>query len=506
MENTDQSSKAKSKADLLASISVGERIAEYEAGSLTNYFVETEQWRQLQSGKVDIVYGPKGAGKSALYSLLTARDGELFDRGIIIVPAENPTGATAFTEITVEPPTSEHEFTGLWKLYFLCLIAQELRDYDIRSKDADELYQNLAQARLLPKKPTLKSILLAARDYSKHITQAESVEGGLGVDPATGMLNGIKGKITFREPSQDLAKAGLISVDTLLEKANSALKEAGMTAWLLLDRLDVAFEQSVELENNALRALFKAYLDMSPLNNISLKVFLRTDIWRRITDGGFREASHITKHLTITWQRRSLLNLIIRRLLTNKSVCDYYNVSTESILSNVNAQEELLAKMLPDQVDTGRNPATFDWMLSRTQDGTKLTAPRELIHLLSSLKEIQLERLELGHEAPSSQLLFDRSAFKEALKTVSEERLTKTLYAEYSDLKSYIEALRQEKTQQNPETLGKIWSMDRNRAHEIAEKLVVVGFFEKRGSKSEPVYWVPFLYRDALEMIQGEAK
>jgi hypothetical protein len=35
---------------------------------------------------------------------------------------------------------------------------------------------------------------------------------------------------------------------------------------------------------------------------------------------------------------------------------------------------------------------------------------------------------------------------------------------------------------------------------------VDIGFFELRGTKQEPVYWVPFLYRDALNLVQGEAK
>lgn len=494
------------KKGLLNNLSFGQRIAEQEVDSLSEYFVETEQWQELLSGVVDIVYGPKGAGKSALYSLLTARESDLLERGIIIVPAENPSGATAFSEIKVEPPTSEHEFVGLWKLYFLCLIAQKLRESGINSSEANELYYQLEQAKLLPKKNSLRTVLLAVRDYSKRLVIAESLEGGLTIDPITGMANGVKGKITFREPGQDLSDAGLISVDELLEKANTALANADKIVWLLLDRLDVAFEQSDELEHNALRALFKAYLDIEPHNHIRLKVFLRTDIWQRITDGGFREASHIIRHLTITWQRQSLLNLVVRRLLANKSICDYYDVDPVVILSSIEAQEEFLKRVLPDKVDTGKNPASFDWILSRTQDGTKLTAPREVIHLLSRLKEIQMNRLELGHSEPASELLFDRAVFKEALKAVSEERLTKTLYAENDDLKIYIEKLEGEKTQQTPETLAKTWDVNSKRAHEIADRLVAIGFFEKRGSKHTPAYWVPFLYRDALDMVQGEAR
>jgi hypothetical protein len=33
-----------------------------------------------------------------------------------------------------------------------------------------------------------------------------------------------------------------------------------------------------------------------------------------------------------------------------------------------------------------------------------------------------------------------------------------------------------------------------------------VGFFERRGTAGDPDYWVPFLYRDALGLVQGEAR
>jgi hypothetical protein len=59
--------------------------------------------------------------------------------------------------------------------------------------------------------------------------------------------------------------------------------------------------------------------------------------------------------------------------------------------------------------------------------------------------------------------------------------------------------------QQTPATLAKIWKTSVVKALETAEQLVEVGFFERRGSKDRPVFWVPFLYRDALDMIQGPA-
>ena len=65
---------------VLRTLSFGQRIAEEERDYLANYFVETDQWRRMYSGDVDIVYGAKGSGKSALYFLLLDRSDSFWNR------------------------------------------------------------------------------------------------------------------------------------------------------------------------------------------------------------------------------------------------------------------------------------------------------------------------------------------------------------------------------------------------------------------------------------------
>jgi hypothetical protein len=77
---------------LLGQISFGSQVAEDERRELARYFVETDQWKRIFGGEVDIVRGEKWSGKSAIYSLLTERDAELFDNRVLISSAENPRG------------------------------------------------------------------------------------------------------------------------------------------------------------------------------------------------------------------------------------------------------------------------------------------------------------------------------------------------------------------------------------------------------------------------------
>lgn len=495
------------KQAILRAITFGHRVAEEETDVLSTYFVETDHWQRLYRGEIDVVYGAKGSGKSALYSLLLSRSDELFDRSVLLVAGENPRGATAFRDLATDPPTTEREFVGLWKLYVASLLHSLLVEFDIRNGSSRQLECALAREGLVKGSLSLSGLLRAVLDYARRAFRPQAVEGGVSIDPASQLPSGFSGKIVFSEPSEGGDDPDLRSVDRLLQLANAALAESTWHAWLLLDRLDVAFADDAQLEANALRALFRVYLDLLALPNVRLKIFLRNDIWTRITTQGFREASHITRHLTISWDRGALLNLVVRRALHNQPIQTAYGVTGELSRQAVDAQELFLYRLCPSQVDVGPNkPNTLDWLLSRTRDGTKLNAPRELIHFLNSLREVQVRRLEIGEAPPSGEQLFARPAFKDALPEVSRVRLEQTLYAEHPTYKDWLEKLRGSKTLQTPDTLAGIWALSREEAAARAVELATIGFFEARGTRQAPEYWVPFLYRDALELVQGAAE
>jgi hypothetical protein len=270
--------------------------------------------------------------------------------------------------------------------------------------------------------------------------------------------------------------------------------------------LDVAFADKPGLEAAALRSLFKFYLDTKHHKNIVTKIFLRTDIWGEITKDGFREASHIERALSIKWSSEDLTNLVVRRAAANSSICEHYGLDHEKILADFDSQENFLNMMFPDQVETGPNkPKTFGWILSRTRDAISSTAPRELIHFLSELRDVQINRLERGEKHLADGRLFEQIAFKEALPEVSKIRLEQTIFAEYPGLRQYIEALKEQKATQPLSNLQVLWDTDNIKAAAIAGELETIGFFEKLGGP--PSAWrVPFLYRPALSLIQGSAE
>ncbi len=495
-----------SKLEVLKQIKIGERVAEEEADDLIRYFVETDQWHQMRSGEIDVVYGPKGSGKSALYTLLTKKESELFDSGILIAPAENVRGATVFRSIVSDPPPSELSFIYLWKIYCLILIARTLRAYGIADGEAKTLVRALEQASLLPTTDSLSALFRAVTNYVKGWLNKDTkaVEYALSIDPMTGTPT-ITRKTEFENVSE-AQNLGDIPVEELLEVAGKALEKAGLRVWLLFDRLDVAFAESPVLERNALRALFRAYNDLKAYPAIGMKVFVRDDIWRRITVGGFTEASHITKSVHIAWGEEGLLNLLVLRLLNNPTFVEYSGVDPNEVKSDYVKQRDLFYMLVPNQVDTGKNPETFSWIVSRTTDASGNCVPREVIHLFEVAKDLQISKLERGGNEPEGRELFERAAFKEALPTVSKVRYEQTLLAEYPDMLEFLQKLQGEKSEQSIGTLSHLWKVGPEETARIARRLSDIGFFETRGTKDDPSFWVPFIYRSALNLIQGKAE
>lgn len=492
---------ASEKRAILQNITFGKPTAEEEGADLAAYFVETDQWKQLLAGDIDVIYGPKGSGKSALYSLLLSRTSELFDRGIIIVAAENPRGAVAFRDLVADPPADEAEFRNLWKLFFLVLVAHTLRDYGITSPSLSNLIRPLEEARLLPRNLSLRGLLQTAFGYVRRVMRGQpmALETTININPVNSMPSGITGRICFVEPNSIEESLGWVSVEHLLELANDALEESKFKVWLVLDRLDVAFAESVELERNALRALFRVYLDLRKFTAISLKIFLRSDIWMSIVRGGFREASHISSQITISWDEASLLNLVVRRAIHNAAVRRFYSVEADQTLADRSKQVAFFYHIFPRKVNA-EPIRTFEWMLQNTCDGTRRNSPRELIHLLSAARQLQLRRLEIGQAPPEGDTLFDAVSLVRALPEVARVRFERTLCAEYPQLRDRMRLLENETSQHTPSSLATIWRLSMKDAADIAYQLVDIGFFQFAGTHRMPRFLLPPLYQRALKI------
>lgn len=494
------------KKEIIQSLNFGSDVAEHEVKELAKYFVETDQWNRIISGQVDVIYGAKGSGKSAIYHLLMNKADELYDRDILLIPAENPNEDPAFNEIRSDLPPTEAEFIGLWKLYLCSVAAIRAKEEGVKNDELQEVLDYLAELKLVKVDLSLNTIIKSISQYVRKYFRPTEIESTAQFDSSTGSFTGVTGKISFSEPSDEARSKGVRPIREILEKLNISLKKSGQTVWLLLDRLDVAFSDNEEIEARALRALFSAYKDMAGLDRVRPKLFIRSDIWERIVSSGYREATHAAspeKTATLKWDNSLLFNIFIKRLLQSDLLCSSFGVSRAKIFENIALQENIIDRIFPDKVDTGKNPKTFAWICGRLQDGHEQATPRELIQFCSALRTQQLQRFEKAAPPPPDEILFDRASFKAALIPVSSNRLVNTIYAEYSQCKLWIEGLRGRKSLQSVDTLQPIWGVDLREINIRADVLTKIGVFKRIDSDGGILYEVPILYRSALQILRG---
>lgn len=484
----------------LENISFGERVAEQESDRLSNYFVKTQQWESLYNGDVDIIFGAKGSGKSALYTLLLKRVEDFESKNIILLSAEKPTGKTVFSDVSDEPPTAEKEFVTLWKVYFLQITCDWLIKNDYYKGDAKLVIDKLIAAGLIEQKNSLKAFVNSAKNFAKKLISIESVEAGATLD------GGVSGKISFRTPSETQRRDGYSSVDELFEILNIYLGAINVDFWVLCDRLDVAFEQSLELEKNALRALFKVYLDLEEFEHIALKIFLRNDIWNRITKEGFREASHITRTTNIEWSTNNLLNLIVVRSLENQEIINELGINPDDIRADFEKQKDYYYTLFPSQVDVGEKQSdTFDWIISRVRDGLGYVAPRELIHYYNQAVLEERREQDISSDKAEPPNIVSRQAIKKSTFEISKVKLEQTIFAEYPMLREHIMSFENQKAEHTLETAANVWGVDMAKAKSLAVQLSEIGFIDQKIFKNDSQLKIPFLYRPYLNIVQGKA-
>jgi hypothetical protein len=168
---------------ILQQSNFGERVAEDESSEIEKYFVETDHWSRAYWGEVDVIYGPKGSGKSALYSLLMKRTDQLFDKGIMIVSAEKPRGTPVFKDLQ-HPPN-----IWSWVYWFVETILSNAYKFCLKgirggSKSAIKIDRYLTNAGLSEPSRNLAQMLKGVFDYVRsYFRPPETIEGNMIIDP-----------------------------------------------------------------------------------------------------------------------------------------------------------------------------------------------------------------------------------------------------------------------------------------------------------------------------------
>jgi hypothetical protein len=486
------------KEELLKKLSFGSSIAEHEQMVLKKYFVQTHLWTEVKKGRVDIILGDKGSGKSAIFLLLQEDQADIsVSTNTYLVAAENPRGDAAFKNLAEEPPADEKEIELVWRMYFLVLTAKFLKIRRSESKEFFELNRLLVNAGLLnSSSSSLSDVLWSVRRF---ISRIKKVGFAVSIDPNT--YNPSINPELVLETELERYNEAANKLNELYLKAEVALAAKSLTIWILVDRLDIAFESSLDLERNALRALLRTYSGMYAYPHIKLKIFLRSDLFQQITVGGFREASHLKpKSTELSWDHDGILDVIARRALSNKAITDYYQLDPEAVKRSFREKQELFFRMFPRTIG---DTSTLDWILQNLMDGRGKYCPRDVIEFLNDLIRMQIAALERGVSEPVGDMLFGEALFEEALNSVSKQKCETVLYAEYPKERLFIDALRNTNYEHTISSLAHLWGSTEEEALATALRLMRIGLFKQKHNLKVGNFEVSFLYRPALDLAPG---
>lgn len=488
-----------------------------ENDDLDRFFVETGTWARGLAQGWDLVLGPKGSGKSAIFRLLceqqqiaSSRQGKI--SVFHILNMENPRNASVFEEMKPSIPTDENRVRLMWRLYFILIIGGFFKIKNINNKNAKSVIGYLEDSDLIIRDEStdvwLGRLLRQAIDWVKlQFDKVEEIDVKISLGANPGGRMKIKRQLTASEPSQANFQSGSRSLKNMLHTAHEALKEADIRIWLVIDRLDTAFGDNREIEKTAIRALLQAHRDLSFASDfIRISVFLRDDIFDRIVGGApIAELSHFRQE-RISWEKDSLRKLLVSRLAANESICDFINKDKRD-LSTRDSQDAFLGEIFPDNVKLGlRNFTTiFDAIIFGLQDGTGHVQPRDIVLFLIYAKSAQEEELDNGITPPGKKI-FSPSALQKAQREVGKIKIETVIYNEYPDVRPWIKRLEEGKVkrEQSPKTLAKLWEIDELEAKSRILTLKNIAFFSEKDSQGRFSYVVPHIFTAALGLVQGK--
>lgn len=474
---------------------LGKSVAEQD-DELDRYFIETEAFRALIEGRADVIAGDKGTGKSAIYRMLQQNYREYPEiADLEVISAFNPTGSPVFQRLAAGEVYSEAVYRTIWKSYFLSLVGNWLIDIfgSSYSSEVRRLASILEALGLEDQKVDPRGMFSFISDFFRKISNPKMAEVEFSITE-TGMPI-VKPSVSFdgKIEGQDA-----VYCDDFLQALEDALASCEIRIWLLIDRLDEAFVGFPDVETPALRALLRAYLDFGGFKALKLKLFLRRDLFRRVTAGGFVNLSHVNAmRVDIEWNDDDLVAMLEKRLANSGAFLGVIGWDSS-------AGQSLFSRIFPDQIDVGdRKPSARNWIMTRIQDGKGIRPPRNLLDLAIKARENQIRREQRKTRGPIDcrTPLIEADSVRDGQKQLSQIRVDDTLLAEAGPLAAHISKFKDGKSEHSLETALDVLGVAEEDGKIIVAALVEMGFLEEL----KETYKIPMLFREGLNITQGKA-
>jgi MinD-like ATPase involved in chromosome partitioning or flagellar assembly len=279
------------------------------------------------------------------------------------------------------------------------------------------------------------------------------------------IIGSLPGDVWQYEHSQQLLHLAsdpnlLLIIKDALDVLDSQIQEKSQKLWLLYDDLDEDFPERNDVRQQALAGLLQMLqaCDARRIKAIRFKIFLREDIWNRLT---FDNKSHFNgRDILLQWNRVDFLRLALRQAIQSKQFKNLVD-QVSPVESIDDASEEAVDKALEILWGSRRRKGTkakyvTRWVYERLTDSSNTTYPRSLSLLLKGAKEQELTyEGQSSKQVPTDRLL-RATSLEEGLKKASEERC-QAVREEYPNLVPFFDALRGVQALPSKEELEAVW-------------------------------------------------
>lgn len=425
------------------------------------HFVQTEIIRDAVSGKIPLVLGRKGSGKTAIFRWL------MESKAIQAIGVHAPVGlkmgspwlltADGFREAERIGDREGIEWRTFWALYICTALWNTMKHS--------------------PPKP----------DFLNEIELRSEMD----------ILNALE--------RAGASSRSALELGTWLQRFDESL-EAEMI--LLFDGLDTGFGNSTEdrqRRRKAVEGLFSLWMDRGQgLSRLRFKILLREDIWRKLR---FENKSHLYgRSVLLKWpDQTSYFKVVLKQAWLAESF--------RSLLKSRPGGERLAAGNVDDwsgedvrdawtvlvgeRMKGGKTAFTRNWVWNRLADANNNHAPRHLIQLFHEAIEWEREK--------HRQMPYDRSVIRprgliECLTAVSEQALF-ALEEEFRELDPLLNGLK--RIARSPFNAADLDSPESEMV--LAREVGLLEVYEEKGDEIQR-FRIPDIYRLALGMTRkGQA-
>jgi MinD-like ATPase involved in chromosome partitioning or flagellar assembly len=420
---------------IIESLNFPEVNAADQRQDLSLLFQRTTDFEKFLDETTCLIRGRKGTGKTALYWLFLKHESVAKKLGhgrldnTVFLSAhgrfqESRPSRDEFQSIHQALQQNTGSWEAFWRSYLL------LRYYQEKSL-------NFPRGKKGEKFKDLKKII---NDLSQEKWQSEHTEA------LVQLSTNYKLRLTVKD-----------TIGILNEEARNNSQKL----WFLYDDLDEDFPAG-EVRQQALAGLFQLVqsCDASRLTEIRFKIFLREDIWNRLS---FDNKSHFTgRDIILQWTKIDFLRLALRQAIQSENFKNLVDrVSPVAVESIDRASENEIDKALEILWGSRRRGGSraknvSRWVYERLTDSSGTTFPRSLSILLKGAKEQELTYKGQSSSKVRTDRLLQGKSLEFGLKKASEKRCEE-IKEEYPNLTKFFDSLNGKSAFLSKEQLQEIW-------------------------------------------------